>query len=278
MKQERLTSLDGLSLPVQRTGSGPPLIIVPGWLATPADWQPVIQRLADQHTCYIWEARPWHHDHPTIAAMADDLRALVAALAPQGPSVLGHSMGALTCWEYVRRHGCSDLTTLCLVDQTPRMVTGEDWALGLEGGFPPESNRALIDWMWQDFPAAAMDVISRGRRVAPGSGAARLEAMFRETRRRRLEALEPAPWIRAWESFSWQDYRDVLPQVQVPTLLIYGAASFYGMEVARYVHRRTPDSRLRIHAVAGHSPHQDDLPGVVEDIRRFTAARQPCTP
>lgn len=272
MDHETFASHDGLRLSVRILGSGPPLVVVPGWLGAYSDWSPVTRRLADRHTCYVWESRPYvDAATPTIDRMAADLRSMIKAFALERPVILGHSMGALTCWEYVRRFGCADIGAFCLVDQAPRMVTGADWSLGLEGGFPPEANRAFIDWMWRDFPSAAMDLVARSRRAPPGSGAARLEAMFRDTRRQRIESLQPAAWIRAWESFSWQDYRGVLSQVEVPTLLVYGAQSFYGLEVARYVYRRMPDARLRIHAVAGHSPHQDDLPGFLGDLRQFTA-------
>ena len=270
MRQESFETYDGLRLPVRVVGSGPPLVIVPGWLGAPMDWHPVTQRLGESFSCYIWESRPWHTaEMVTVESMARDLRSLLKAYGLRHASVLGHSMGAMICWEYVRQFGCADINRFCLVDQTPRLITDDHWTLGLEGGYSAEENQVFIDWLRRDFTEAAMDLTGRGRYVEPGSGAARLEAMFRETRRRRIAAMEPEPWIRAWESFSWKDYRHEVGEMTVPTLLAYGAQSFYGLEVARYVHRRTPNSRLRIHALAGHSPHLDDLPDFVDNVREF---------
>ncbi|MFV8836550.1 alpha/beta hydrolase [Aquisalimonas sp.] len=270
MREHSFQSHDGLRLPVRVLGTGPPLVVVPGWLGAYTDWYPVVQRLARDRTCYVWEARPYFDPKVTgIDALAADLRALIQAFDLQAPLVLGHSMGALTCWEYVRQFGCDGIGRFCLVDQSPRLLTDADWSLGLFGSFSEAENQVFIEQLRRDFVGTTMAFITRGRQVEPGSGAARLEAMFRETRRQRLEALDPEPWVRCWEHFSRRDYRAEVERVEVPTLLVFGARSFYGLDVARYVHRHTPGSRLRVHALAGHSPHQDDLPGFLENVRVF---------
>ncbi|MFO7858678.1 MAG: alpha/beta hydrolase [Ectothiorhodospiraceae bacterium] len=274
MPEDTFRTHDGLQLTVQRLGSGPPLVVLPGWLGAASDWSPVVQRLSDQCSATILEPRPHvASQQPTVTAMADDLHALLAAFELEQPLVLGHSMGTSVCWEYVARYGCDALGGLCLVEQSPRLITDSDWTLGLGAAFTPEANRAFTDWLARDFPAAALDLMDRGRGAPAGSAAARLAALFADSRRRRVAALRPDPWIRAWESFAWQDYREVLPRITVPTLLIYGARSFYGRAVGEYVRDRIPGARLEVLEAAGHAPQQDDLAGFVAVLRGFVAER-----
>jgi pimeloyl-ACP methyl ester carboxylesterase len=75
--------------------------------------------------------------------------------------------------------------------------------------------------------------------------------------RETLSRLDPAPLIEIWESLTAADYRDVLPKIDVPTLLVWGGESnFYDLSVARYVHERIEGSALHVYDGTDHSPHQ----------------------
>jgi pimeloyl-ACP methyl ester carboxylesterase len=77
--------------------------------------------------------------------------------------------------------------------------------------------------------------------------------------------MQPAVAIAIWKSLVAADYRDVLPAIDVPTLLAYGTASnFYTPDVARYVADRIVNARLSLYGDADHSPH-------VTDPARFAA-------
>jgi pimeloyl-ACP methyl ester carboxylesterase len=62
--------------------------------------------------------------------------------------------------------------------------------------------------------------------------------------------------IAIWKSLVAADYRDVLPLIQVPTLLAYGTASnFYTADVARYVADHIANAHLSLYPDSDHSPH-----------------------
>lgn len=46
---------------------------------------------------------------PTVERMAQDIRSLMAHYDLEYPVLVGHSMGALTVWEYVRQFGCDNI-------------------------------------------------------------------------------------------------------------------------------------------------------------------------
>lgn len=84
---------------VQR-GSGPPLLMLAGFMSDHASWTPLLPLLEERFTCIAPDQRttgqttPW--DAPvSIAAMAQDARALMDHLGHDRFHVVGHSMGGI---------------------------------------------------------------------------------------------------------------------------------------------------------------------------------------
>lgn len=254
---------DGTRIPLHIVGDRGPeeggraVVMISGWTGHWQDWLPVVERIGSRFTCYIWQARLYDATapDPSIERMGRDLQNLLDARGLQSSILMGHSMGALISWEYLRQFGDGRLSALCLIDQTPRMLTAADWDLGLYGRYTEEDNARFIREVREDFSSGVLNLIGRSRAGLAGHPAA--EAMFK-ARGSLLQSLAPEPWIAAWQSFVGKDYRDVLPGIQVPTFLAYGAACrFYGPRVAEYVHARIRNSELRMFERAGHSPHTE---------------------
>jgi len=266
-----IDAADGLAIPVHVLGSGPPLVIVPGWTAAANHWEPLLRRLAPRFRCHIWDSRPaLGGPDPGIPRMAADLRDLLAALDLPRPLVIGHSMGAMTVWEHVRQFGCGHLGGLGFIDQSPKIITNETWTLGLYGGFNAADNARFVQRLETDFTATVTDLIGSSRTTPPRGVVARLESRFQEQRRRHIAGLEPGPWIHSWRSFAAADCRDVPAMITVPTLLAYGACSaFYGPRVALWLHERIRGSRLHLYGEAGHSPQLEAMDAFVHDLAAF---------
>ena len=102
---------DGVPLHVETGGHGPvTVVLVHGWTLDTTTWAPVADALEGVHV-----VRYDHRGHGRSAAvdpatmtleqLADDLAAVVAAVAPDGPLVLGgHSMGGMTIMALAQRH------------------------------------------------------------------------------------------------------------------------------------------------------------------------------
>ena len=115
-----------LKLSFTETGSGSPLLILPGLFGSKRNWTSVARQLAAQHRVITVDLRnhgesPWHasHDYPS---MAGDVAALITSHVAEPAAVLGHSMGgkvamtlALTQPELVNR--------LIVVDIAPARST-----------------------------------------------------------------------------------------------------------------------------------------------------------
>src|SRR5512132_2754810 len=118
MRLERFAANDGCMIRVQVGGHGPPIVLLHEWASNHRVWEPIAHRPADPFTVYRWDARG-HHGHGdetlispspvSVERMADDLANLLEHFRLKRPTVGGHSMGALTLWAYIARHGCDRL-------------------------------------------------------------------------------------------------------------------------------------------------------------------------
>lgn len=253
---------DGARIHIHISGDGPPVVMLHGWTSSHQEWFPFLAALQPKHRVYRWDARG-HGGHPlyggtppTAQRMARDLQNLLDHYALDRVVVVGHSMGALTLWQYIRDFGTDRLAGVCIIDQSPRLLTDADWKHGIYGDFDAAQAERLESWLREDFAEGVLKLTALGLNArarekylqnAPGWQRSRMA----------LQAQNPGPLIECWASLTAADYRDVLQHIDVPAMLVYGGESnFYRGETARYVASRIPDAVLHIYEGADHSPHQ----------------------
>lgn len=274
---------DGQDIFVQVTGHGPPLVLLHEWASSHRVWEPIAHRLADRFTVCRWDARGHggHGSHivpssvrgsVSVTRMADDLACLLDHFRLERPVVVGHSMGALTLWAYIARHGCARLGKLCFIDQSPRLTTDATWPLGIYGDWPASRDQAFITAMQADFVEAVIRLVSFGL-----NRAARARYESRHPSLERLAAylgmLDARPLIEVWPTLSGADFRPVLPAISVPTLLVYGEESnYYPPATGPSVRDAIAAAQLLIYASADHSPHVNQPDRFAADLAAFAGA------
>jgi len=91
-------SKDGTRISVQKTGSGPALLLIHGSSVDGSSWQGVLPGLSKYFTVYVMDRRGHGNSGDakayTISVESDDIAAVTAAI-PEPLTVLGHSYGAL---------------------------------------------------------------------------------------------------------------------------------------------------------------------------------------
>ncbi|TVT71774.1 MAG: alpha/beta hydrolase [Denitromonas halophila] len=274
---EHFTADDGERLHLKISGEGSPLILLHGWTASHRDWNPFMADFEVHHRVVRWDARG-HGGHPlraattpTVQRMAQDLAAVIDHYQLDGATVVGHSMGALTLWQYLRDFGHARLSRLVFIDQSPRLVTGPGWRCGIYGDFDAERNAAFMRDLRADFAEAVLRLVAHGHNAA---ARARYEenGEAMQSARRRLASVAAGPLIDCWASLTAADYRDVLKHIPLPTLLVYGGASnFYSTELAHYVRDSIPNALLHIYEEVDHAPHLWQRERFVNDVLRFVA-------
>ena len=257
---ETFSADDGERLQLRISGSGSPLILLHGWTASHASWDPLLERLTSNHRVFRPDARG-HGSHvpvvtptPDVARLARDILNLLDHYGLEQAAVVGHSMGALTLWQFIRDHGCERLSHLCIIDQSPKLVTDATWANGIYGDFDAAHSQRLVDDLEQDFAEAVLRLTAYGLNTRARAGYERDGSGWQQARRN-LRRVEPRPLIAIWKSLVAADYRDVLPRITVPTLLAWGAESnFYTAATAQFLLDHIAKATLSCYEGADHSP------------------------
>jgi pimeloyl-ACP methyl ester carboxylesterase len=269
---------DGEKIHFQASGEGPAILMLHGWTASHLDWLPFLDALTQSHRVIRWDARGHgghpltHNSVPNVQRMAHDLRNLLDHFDLHEVTVVGHSMGALTLWQYILEYGCDRIGKMCFIDQSPKLVTDANWSNGIYGDFDEGRSNAFLAELQNDFGESVLRLTAHGLNARARE---QYDAGSRgwEKERQRLKGLDPEPLIACWKSLVEADYRDVLGEINIPALLIYGGASnFYSNATAHYVNNTIAGSLLHIYENTDHSPHQWQRERFTHDLLAFIEA------
>jgi pimeloyl-ACP methyl ester carboxylesterase len=272
---ESFVADDGERLHYRVAGNGTPLILLHGWTASHAIWNPVLEPLHRHRCVYCLDARG-HGGHALLATRSPDVKRLAMDIQNfldhhniERAAFAGHSMGALTLWQYIRDFGCERLAHLCIVDQSPKLVTDASWSLGIYGDFDVEHSQRLIEELSIGFVETVLRLIANGLNIKARETYARNSRGWQQTRHG-LERLDPEPLIAIWKSLVQADYRDVLSKIAVPTLLAWGGESnFYSVETANSLLDQIPGAILSCYNGADHCPRLADPERFAQELLQF---------
>src|SRR5271166_6480868 len=101
----RTVSAGGVTLSYERSGEGPPLLLIMGMSGTAQHWgEPFLEPLRRDFEVIVYDHRGVGESSPldgpvTITEMADDAAGLLAALGIDSAHVMGISMGGMVAQE-----------------------------------------------------------------------------------------------------------------------------------------------------------------------------------
>lgn len=272
---------DGEKIHLKISGEGSPLVLLHGWTSSHQEWFPFLSEWQSRHKVYRWDARGHgghqllHGQAPTAQRMARDLYNMLLHFDLTEVTAVGHSMGALTLWQYLRDFGSERLAKLCFIDQSPKLLTDASWEHGIYGDFDEKQNAERIAWLQEDFAEGVLKLTAYGLN-ARAREKYEEGAKGWEKSRQALRAQNAGPLIECWNSLSKADYRDVLNKIDIPTLLVYGGESnFYRRQTAHHVASQIPAAILHIYEGTDHSPHQWQRERFIRELTDFIETHQP---
>ena len=233
---------DGANIFYLDEGKGRPVILAHGWKASSNVYEGISLRLRDEFRCirydqcgHLRSSAP--KTDVKISDLGTHLRQLVVTLCEEKPVLVGWSMGAATVMEYLRQYGCGEVAGVVLVDYPPRMRNDETWKFGRDDGTMTDEmlkcRFALLD---ADFHAFLYDYYLKTNVDFPDMNEAERLQMIDE----RMQGHDPKILASLWKDINWQDFRDVLPAITVPTAIFYadkkpvcsqGAAEYYARTI-----------------------------------------------
>jgi 3-oxoadipate enol-lactonase len=258
----------GDSLAVQYLGAGPPLVLLNGYGATKDDWDPGFRdglAAGSRVICPDNRGVGASGEAPpslTVAAMADDVIALMDARAIVTSAIAGWSMGGFIAQEIAARHPerVERLVLLATDPGGPATVKAPpevEARLRDHSGTPRERAMRLLRLLFPPAVAVKMDA-QYGELVAAARAALSIDA---------LRAQEAA--VDRWHD---DDAGDRLPAITAPTLVAHGADDVViPFANAELLAAGISDSRLVAFEGAGHAFMAQEPSRAAELIAGFVA-------
>ena len=246
----------------ERAGDGPPLVLLHGMFGCDSRvWRRQLDALSDEFTVVAWDAPGCGRssDPPEtfrLPEYADCLAAFVDVLGLSRPHVLGLSFGGGLALELYRRH-----------PTVPRTLVLASAYAGWAGSLPAEIveqrlQRALRE---ADLPP---DQVVRG--YVPGFFTESAPAELVDELLAITSEFHPAGWRAMAHAFAEADLRDVLPRIEVPTLLLYGDADRRSpLNVAEDLHAKIHASRLVVLPGIAHLSNVEAPERFNNEVRSF---------
>ncbi|WP_264924500.1 alpha/beta fold hydrolase [Streptomyces sp. A012304] len=246
----QLTTSDGVRLVYRDSGGeGFPLVMLHGWGQTQEMFRHQTAGQAPARRVITVDFRGHgHSDKPhhgyRIARFAADVLELVDHLGLDRFDALGWSMGSSVWWSFIDQYGTGRIRRFVSVDQ-PAAVAAVPWMSTEE----QEQSGAIID---------VAGLVALGAQLA-GPDGERVRYDFV----RGMFSGDPDPELLSFVGeqikstpahagvpllfdHAAQDWRDVLPRIDVPTLVIGCDGSHVHPRSQRFVAERIPDARLHV--------------------------------
>ncbi len=251
---------DGVKLSYWEAGTGKPLVIIPGWSASGAEFINVIHLLGQHYHVYVLDPRNQglsdrveHGMH--IARYAMDVKELGTHLGLKSADYLGWSLGASVLWSYIDLFGTKTMRKLTFVDE-------------------PVSIYAHADWSEQTRVETGGMTTSPERMIAAFTGGTPVHGLIADTRLFERYVAMDSPYYENSEKFVaafikndprqlglilfdhiMSDWRDVLRnKVRIPVAIFTGEYSA-NVPSQRWMQSVIPDASLYIYSKEDQGDH-----------------------
>lgn len=230
-------------------------------------WRRQLQGLSDEFTVLAWDSPGCGQssDVPEswrLPDFADALAAWLRCLNLEHPHVLGLSWGSSVALEFYRRH----------LAVPASLILASAYA-GWAGSLPPEEVAArhasvlaaadlpraelLKGWPGVFSTAASPELIEEVMSVAADNSG----------------LVHPGGYRAAAHSMADADLRDLLPQIRLPTLLLYGELDERSpLHVAEDLRAQIPTAELAVIPGVGHLANVEAPAAFNDQVRRFLRA------
>jgi pimeloyl-ACP methyl ester carboxylesterase len=262
----------GVSLYVRDYGQGKPVVLVHGWPLSGDMWEYQVEQLVMNNFRVITydrrgfgkSSQPWDgYDYDTLA---DDLKAVMDALALVNVALVGFSMGGGEVARYFSRHGGRNVSKAVFISSVaPYLVKTPDNPEGV----PKE----IFEKMEQGLKEDRIGFLEDFGKMFYGVGLLNkpVSQAFLQHDLMIASGASPHATLQCAKAFSSTDFRDDLPKVNVPALVIHGDSDkTVPMEASsERAARLIPDCRYLVYDGAPHGLFYTDKQKLNNDLINF---------
>ena len=248
-------------------GKGPAIVFLHGWSLGKEAFGKQRRELSDRYRVVIPDMRGHGNSEKFlggdgIETLAGDLELLLATLDLEDVILVGWSMGALVAWQTATGPQSGRIRGIVTIDMVPRVLNGDGWHHGLRAGthlYDVDIDLTKMRDDWRAFTRAYVPMVFAADRA--GERRELIDTMLELVSDNDLESM-----ANLWHSLVHADYVETVQQLDIPTLITYGALSqIYAEDAAVWMDEHIPNSRRACFAESGHAPH-------LEEPQRFNQA------
>lgn len=234
---------------IDRTGEGPLLVFLHGIGGNRSNWHDQLPVFGREFHAIAWDARGYglSDDYAgplDFSRFAEDLLRVLDHFKAETAHFCGLSMGGRILQDFYPRHP-SRVATLVLCDTMA----------GFEASFTPEKRAEFVRLRKQPLvdgkePKDIAPIIARTL-MSPKSSPAALQKLIES-----MSALHKDSYIKTIEASTHYDRVADLPNIRVPTLLVYGEDdTLTPPALGRSMAERIPGAEMVVIPDAGHLPN-----------------------
>jgi pimeloyl-ACP methyl ester carboxylesterase len=240
---------DGVQLSYIRQGSGRPIVLIHGWSQCAEEFKHQIEPLSAQYDVIAVDQRSHGESQKVsyglkISRLSKDLHELLTELDLSDVALLGHSMGASVIWCYIDLFGPERLSKIVLVDQSPFLTLNPHWAQQeLEDSGAFLTAQQVFDGV---APLRNEEAEQETRKMIDGMLTEQAKSEIREwIVQCNLKMPRDLAATLAYNHNN-MDWRDLIPRIKLPTLIISGRASKIPWKSQDWIHRQIQGSRFEV--------------------------------
>jgi pimeloyl-ACP methyl ester carboxylesterase len=256
-------TINGQAINYTERGRGLPLVLVHGFPLDNRIWESQVAALSDKYRVIAPDLPGFGKSQPprpfTLESLAETLHAFLTQIKATPCALAGLSMGGYMSFAYERKYPTT-LKAFILVDTKAEADTPD----GKAG-----RNKMIETARTQGSPAIAAAMMPKMLSPDTQQNRPQLVAKVKEI----MEACPPQTIEHALAAMrDRNDYRDCLPSVAEPTLIIVGDAdAITPPNVAESMHKSIPLSKLTLIKGAGHLSTMEQPEQVNQALRQFLA-------
>jgi pimeloyl-ACP methyl ester carboxylesterase len=237
------------------------LVLLHGFLFDSRAWRPQLDSLSNDFTVIAWDAPgAGRSSDPSetfgLGDWAECLAGLLDVAAVGSAHILGLSWGGMVAQEYYRRQ-----------PRRVRSLVLADTYAGWRGSLSEAISEERLATCLRDASLPASELVPK---YLPGMHSESATQEVREELASIMSAFHPVGFRLMALSSAHSDMRDLLPEIRVPTLLVWGEADARSpMSIAHQIHDAIPSARLAVIPRAGHLSNLEAPAHFTAEVRDF---------
>ncbi|MFG6666168.1 alpha/beta fold hydrolase [Halomonas sp. HNIBRBA4712] len=231
-------------------GAGKPVVLIHGWPLSGRSWEPQVPALVEAgYKVITYDRRGFGkstqtdggYDYDTLAS---DLKKLLDALDVHDATLVGFSMGGGEVARYIASYGTERVSKAVLAAAVPPYLYKSDD--NPDGGLDDATINQFLDGVRGDRLAFLEDFTKNF--FAAGDKSDLISEPNRQYHRDIAAFASPKATFDCIKAFSYTDFRDDLPKMKLPTLVIHGDADgIVPLEVSgKRASETLPHSKLEV--------------------------------